>query len=119
MSADQFDDLARALARAGSRRATLKLAIRAATAAFGALALVSPSPATAAKKCTSQADCPKNDFCDTTGVCVHCPHDAVPCRPSSGLGGTCCPTFGNQCVGSVCCGIRQVCGTAPNQTCCS
>src|SRR5437763_14069700 len=80
MSADRFDDLAKALATGSSRRTALKAI--AATAAGGVLALLG-GRTVEAKTCSDNCDCPRHSVCQA-GRCVHgshiCPREMVLCK---------------------------------------
>jgi len=84
MSAERFDELAKALATGSSRRTVLKAL--AATAAGGVLALLGGKTVEAGgKKCSNDCDCPSHSFCTSGGVCVHftcTTKGSKPCRLS-------------------------------------
>jgi hypothetical protein len=78
MDGQRFDDLSRRLAVGIPRRQALKLLGGGLAAA---LALTGRGEVSAGKKCTSGADCPKNQVCGPNGTCVKaqlCDPDTAP-----------------------------------------
>ena len=78
---NQFDELTKGLAQSVTRRAALKkFGVGLAGMALACFGVVGEARA-AAKRCTTNVDCPAGTFCYSTGVCV-----AVNCQ---GLGARC------------------------------
>ena len=107
MDSERFDGLVRTFGQIGSRRQTLRAL--AGLIAGGLVALTGWGDAAAGQRCAGNADCPKCQYCRSTGRCARCAGacDVAPfCRPDQVCPGASC-TAHEQCCGGVCNGLGQ------------
>jgi hypothetical protein len=129
MDGPRFDDLARSLSRAPSRRSLLKTLAGAALGVFASR--IDAGSATAAQRgnprqprCTSDADCGGCGVCqdgrcrtndDACPACARCDSQTLTCRSACRRGELCCGETGTCGPVGVCCALEDDCG--PCQDC--